>query len=339
MNHCPHLRKGSHLLLGLVMLILAGASISGCSYKNKPVLFKTPQKIDMEDQPIKIWGSTQDSSKIREAKVVRHQRDSVAQLVTRYQNEAVGMPKAMADSLSRKADAAKALSLYLDHKADSLLVADSLSNQNYKHRIKPDDMIALRFLNNFDLAEGLSITNGQSELTFLVDREGFVYLPMLGRVKLAGMTRYEASRHLEKLYGKDFKNPSIEVYITNLYVTVMGAVKQEGNFPIVKEHTTLVEALALAGGVSELAKKRQIKVIRRMADGQTPMVIFVDLTKVESLKEEELILHDKDIVYVEPTGAKVFADRASPFLTIGSFAGSVFAIFIGIFSISRSSNP
>jgi polysaccharide export outer membrane protein len=339
MNHLPKARRVAHWLLTLASLALLAGGLSSCSYKNKPVLFKTPQKVDQQGKPLVVVGSSADSTAIRKAASLKHQSDSLNAVVSKLRNEAVGKPPTEAADMYARADEAAKLAQQFDADAKTVIrQADSLANMTYMHRIKPDDMVSLRFLNNFDVTEGVSITNGQSEISFLVDREGFVYLPMLGKVKLGGMTRSEASRHLEQLYAKDFKNPSIEVYISNLYVTIMGAVKSEGNFPIVKEHTTLVEALALAGGLNELSKKKQVKVIRNTGPGRPPLVLFFDLTQLSVLEEEQLIVHDKDIIYVEPVGVKVFSDRATPFLTLGSFATSTIAITVTLLTIFRTPN-
>lgn len=311
--------------------------MTGCSYKQKPVFFKTPNKIEQDGKPLVRWGGSNDSLGNKESLKMQHGSDSLAALSFKLRDAAVGAEPRVADSLIRKADECVLISKRWKMMADSIQVAaDSLARLPYMHRIKPDDIIALRFLNNFDLTEGVAMTAGQSEISFLVDIDGYVYLPMLGLVKLGGMTRQEASRHLEKLYSNSFKNPSIEVYINNLSVTIMGAVKSEGNFKIVKEQTTIVEALALAGGVSEFGRKKQIKIIRSRGIGEEPEVIVYDLTQIAAMSEEEIIVHDKDIIYVEPTGIKVFTERANPFLTLFSFVTSTSAITITLLTVFRS---
>ncbi|MEM7036043.1 MAG: polysaccharide biosynthesis/export family protein, partial [Bacteroidota bacterium] len=73
-------------------------------------------------------------------------------------------------------------------------------NELYQHRIQADDRIAIRFLNNFDISERITMTQqggGESGISFLVDKTGHVSLPMLGKVYLEGMTKAEAQVALE----------------------------------------------------------------------------------------------------------------------------------------------
>ncbi|MFN3444786.1 MAG: polysaccharide biosynthesis/export family protein, partial [Bacteroidia bacterium] len=133
---------------------------------------------------------------------------------------------------------------------------------------------------------------------YLINYDSSVTLPLIGRTNLVGLTRLEAAKRLEEEYGKYVINPIIEVNIVSLSVTVLGEVMAPGKIIIDKERTTIVDIIALSGGLKDPAKKNQIKIIR----GQD--IIQIDLRKIETLKSNVIIIQDGDIIYVEPYAVK-----------------------------------
>jgi polysaccharide export outer membrane protein len=196
------------------------------------------------------------------------------------------------------------------------------ADDTYQHRIQPDDLVSLRFLNNFDIAEGVTMAGGEQSgggISFWVDKEGFVSLPMLGLVNIKGHTKKTAQVLLQNLYSQHFKDPNIEVSILNLSVSVQGEVGNPGIYELRRERTTLLEVLAAAGGVSQFGKQSVVKVIRGTGQDKDPEIFIFDLRQLESIKTTDLILRDKDVIYVEPRDIQVLGSRITPyssFLTI-----------------------
>lgn len=186
--------------------------------------------------------------------------------------------------------------------------ADSSSQKraaNYKHRIKPGDRVIVNFLNNYDIgqaafqsATSTANMNTQADKGYLVNYDSTITLPLLGRTNIVGLTRLEAAKKLEAEYGKYVINPIIEVNIASLSVTILGEVNTPGKIILDKENTTIVDALALSGGLKDSGKKKNIKIIRGKE------VILVDLRKINALNSQEIIIQDGDIIYVEPYGLK-----------------------------------
>lgn len=202
-----------------------------------------------------------------------------------------------------------------------ILNANETDSSNYRHRIKPNDRLLIRFLNNYDIGQAASLSAtaaGNSQLVsgedkgYLVNYDSSCTLPMLGRINLVGLTRLEAAKKLEELYSKYIINPIIDVNIASLSVTVLGEVYLPGKIRVDKENTTIVDIIALAGGLKDTSKKRNIKIIRGSE------IITVDLTNIESIKNQLIIIHDNDIIYIEPIGTKVFSDPFASLLPLST---------------------
>lgn len=187
----------------------------------------------------------------------------------------------------------------------------------YLHHIQPDDRIAVRFLNNFDISTGVNMASGGgsvNEMGFLVGTDGKVRLPLLGPVYLQGHTRVSAANYLEELYKPHIRNPNIEVSVLNISVSVMGEVVNPGLYVLNKERTNLLEVLAMADGVNRFGRLKEVKVIR--GDLKDPEIIIFDLRQIEAIGTEDLIVHDNDIVYVEPRDIKLLGDAILPYTSL-----------------------
>lgn len=178
----------------------------------------------------------------------------------------------------------------------------------YIHRIKSGDRIAVKFLNNYDLTKSTfnADANPTIEAGYVVDNNGYCNMPLIGKVQLSGLTREEASKKLEKLYSSILNNPIIEVAIVSIKVNVFGEVARQGKFLIDRDNLTLLDLLSEAGGLTNKAKKKKVRIIR--GDHRNPQVIVADLTQIGILRYPELLIQDNDIVIVEPQNIYRFTE-------------------------------
>jgi len=143
--------------------------------------------------------------------------------------------------------------------------------------------------------------NQRNMLNYLIDEDGTVKLPVLGRVELAGMTLREAEEKLERLYAQYYNEPFVMLQVQNNRVIVSpGAGGKAQVITLVNNNTTLMEALAMAGGVDDRGNSSQIKLIRQNRDTGEREVYLVDLSTIEGLESADLIVQANDIIYVEP---------------------------------------
>lgn len=189
------------------------------------------------------------------------------------------------------------------------------------YKIKPDDILQIRNLQNIKYLANDNPVNGATSATasegqtFQVEEDGRVTLPVIGHVPVSGLTRSEAAKKIEKIYRDSLlNNPIIELKILNLKVTVLGEVKTQGNFPLIKEKTTLIDVIGQAGGLSQTADEKTIKIIR--GGQQNPQTIWVDLSDVNILSNPKIILQDNDVIYVAQNKRAVRNDKLQNFSTV-----------------------
>lgn len=187
---------------------------------------------------------------------------------------------------------------------------DSIEN-TYSHKIKSGDRIAVKFLNNYDLTKSTFNleSNPAVEAGYVVDVNGFANMPLVGKVQISGLTREEASKKLEKLYSTILNNPIIEVSIVSIKVNMFGEVGRQGKFLIDRDNISLIDLISEAGGLTNRAKKKAIRIIR--GDPSNPQIIIVDLRKVGILRYSELMIQDNDIVIVDPMRIYEITDPAT----------------------------
>lgn len=180
--------------------------------------------------------------------------------------------------------------------------SDSLFNQTQV--IKPGDELMLKNLQNESLISGVSasstVTNTSSAPNgYIVENDSLVTLPVIGNLKLGGLTRLAAEKLINASYQKSMlKNPLITLSISNLHVTVLGEFNNQGVFPLKKEKTHLAEMIGQAGGLKPSANSQILKIIR--GNPTNPQILLVNLTNVDFMKDKRVILQNNDILYVEP---------------------------------------
>jgi len=177
-----------------------------------------------------------------------------------------------------------------------------------------------------------SVSTGQ---TYQVEEDGNVALPVIGRVPVVGLTRIEAAQKIEALYReKLLKDPIIEVKIVNLKVTILGEIKTQGNFPLVKDRTTLVEMIGEAGGLTDKANEQNVKIIR--GNSNNPKVTIIDLSNIKSISDPATILQNGDIIYIAQNKRAVRNDKLLNFSTILQPALILFNTALIIFTLAHN---
>jgi polysaccharide export outer membrane protein len=212
------------------------------------------------------------------------------------------------------------------------------------YRIKVGDRLKIINLNsittifseNVSLGAGAAGSSQQANISqpfeTTVNRYGQITMPQSGRIKVAGLTRIEATSEIEKSYDSTITNPIFEVELINLRIKVLGAVGQQGVFRLENERISLGEALAQAGGIDFATADKTIKLIRPRAGIQEELNF--DVRDLSNPKITNIMIYDGDYIYVPPSKAalrNVKNQRASAILQPIALTLNVVALLIALF--------
>jgi polysaccharide export outer membrane protein len=191
-------------------------------------------------------------------------------------------------------------------------------------RLNPNDQISMILLTNdgfklLDLIGEDRINNNQlsNTISYRVEFDGLVNIPILGRVKLGGLTMREAEMFLEEEFAKYYIQPFVMLRITNRKVMVFnGSDGQAQVVQLVDENTNLLRVIAQSGGITKTGRAYDIKVIR--GEFSEPKVFHFDIRKIDGLKESDFMMQSNDIVYVTPSPqvARTLLLEVGPYLSL-----------------------
>jgi polysaccharide export outer membrane protein len=136
-------------------------------------------------------------------------------------------------------------------------------------------------------------------IDYLINPDGNVQLPILGKVNLTGLTIEQAQDTLAQMYAIEYNKPFVQLEVTNRRAVVFtGGGGRANVVPITNNNTTLMEALALAGGVDTRGRVKKIKIMRRTSEGR--VIYEVDMSTLAGLKYADMIVQANDYIYVQP---------------------------------------
>lgn len=143
---------------------------------------------------------------------------------------------------------------------------------------------------------------GQMQHPFLqghnIDAEGFIDLPLLGKVKAEGITLDQLQSQLKAVAMKEYPGAVVDLFQLDGMVSVLGEVNRAGRYPIYKSKNTVFDLIATAGDLKDYADRNSVKILRE-EDGMNT-VFHIDLTDVNSMTQKGYYLQNNDIVIVTP---------------------------------------
>ncbi|MBL4709487.1 MAG: polysaccharide biosynthesis/export family protein [Flavobacteriales bacterium] len=203
-----------------------------------------------------------------------------------------------------------------------------------EYKIAPNDLVSFRlYPNNGQQLINISDDNLQriqqlnQGVNYLVEFDGNINLPLIGRVQIGGMTLREAEFFFETKYSELFNDPFVLLNLINRRVTIFPGSGGDGAvITLTNNNVKLLEALALAGGIADDGRAKRIKLIR--GDLSDPQVFLIDLSTIEGISQADIILQANDIIYVEPIGVttRQVLSEISPIL--GLFTSIITLYFV-----------
>jgi polysaccharide export outer membrane protein len=203
----------------------------------------------------------------------------------------------------------------------------------FEYHLQPADLIYVKFESQTDKAfdfftSGVAGAQNQGNIVQnalingeLVDPEGNVEFPVLGKVKVAGFTVFQLQEKLREMAGKYLDSPIVKVRLLNLRITLLGEVNRENTVTLSNSRITMLEAVAQGGGFSDIADRENVKLIRQKGD--TVEIVYLNFLKEDFINSPYYYMHQNDILVVPP-----LKQRA-----IRKYGGQNLGIFLSLISI------
>lgn len=160
---------------------------------------------------------------------------------------------------------------------------------------------------NLTLSESSTSSYGlnpeQSTLGYLVDPDGNIDFPILGKIHVEGMTRNQLVNYLTAEIGKDVKDPIVYIAFKNYKITVLGEVRSPGTYTIDSEKINILQALGRAGDLNLTAQREGILLLREVNGKQEHYTI--NLKNSDILQSPYFYLQQNDVIYVPPSATRV----------------------------------
>lgn len=180
------------------------------------------------------------------------------------------------------------------------------------------------------LGAGTSSNIGGQQINgFLVDKNGEVEIALIGKVKLSGLTTFQAREIIRQKALINFKDPNISVRFANFKVAVLGEVNKPASYTLPNEKVSVLDVLSLAGDLTLYGRRENVLVIREV-DGRKQFGRLNLNNSTELFKSPFFYLRQNDVIYVEPTKAKVAALNGPVRNTIGIILSAVSVIVLAI---------
>lgn len=245
-------------------------------------------------------------------------------------------------ALASCSSAKNELPYFVDIKDIKTGILDTLQ---YLPTIRPDDELSITVssinpeatalyqmpLINPASTDLLVTTSSPRFQTYIVDSQGDITFPVIGKIHVAGMTTEQLSDYLTKEISKDVKDPIVDVRILNFTVSVGGEVKLPSRIPLSSQRMTVLDALVQAGDLTEYGERSNVLVIRE-EDGKRTYA-HLDLNKAETLNSPYFYLKQNDYIYVSPNQIKQSNSRYN---TNNSFKLSVISTIVSATSVVAS---
>ncbi|WP_225872376.1 polysaccharide biosynthesis/export family protein [Pedobacter frigidisoli] len=165
---------------------------------------------------------------------------------------------------------------------------------------------------------------------FLVDKNGEVELSLIGKVKVAGLTTYQARELIRDKTSEVYKQPNVQLRFANFKVSVLGEVNAPSAYTLPNEKVSILDALSLAGDLTIYGKRDNVLIVRDN-NGKKEFA-RLDLNSSNIFNNPFYYLKQNDVIYVEPNKRKVSASNSAQIQTIGVIASVISVIVLAISS-------
>lgn len=196
----------------------------------------------------------------------------------------------------------------------------------FDYRVQTNDVLSVRFESitpkEYDflaraadpMLGNAAFIGGAQLLGDLVDEKGEIPFPVVGKVKVAGMTVFEIQEHLQDIAKQYLDSPVVKVRLLNYRLTLLGEVNREGVVMLNNNRVTMLEAIGLGGGMTDLADKTSVKLIRQI--GNQTKVIYLDLLDENFINSPYYYVYQNDVLIVPALKQRPFRKYFGPNISL-----------------------
>ena len=214
---------------------------------------------------------------------------------------------------------------------DAQMAAENISKEyvndrTVDYKLQPGDNLYIRFLNTIDQNSAAALAGENSARNYMsseasiylqsytLDEDGYIEMPLTGKINLKNMTVDQAKEKLQEEVSKFVNQTTLIVKLSNFNLTILGEVSKPGMYKVYQSQINLFEAIALAGNMTNFAQKDNVKIVRQTNNGSE--IITVDMGQADILSSPYYYLKPNDIIYIEPLKIKQWGFTSFPYSTV-----------------------
>ena len=215
-----------------------------------------------------------------------------------------------------------------------------VNDRSINYKLQPGDNLFIHFVNTIDERSMVLLNGGNTSnyvssdasiylRSYTLDEDGFIEMPLVGKIELKNLTVDEAKDRLQSVLNQYINETTIIVKLSNFNLTVLGEVSRPGMYKVYQSQINLFEAISLAGNMTNFAKIEEVRIIRQTDNGSE--IITVDMGSADILASPYYYLKPNDIIYVEPLKIKQWGFTTFPY----SIVLSIITLVITLYSLFR----
>ena len=218
---------------------------------------------------------------------------------------------------------------------------DSLNTNRLDYKIDINDILQLRFFTNDGIrilevftgenqvsSGAAQVLNPNNSLNYIIRNDSLVNLPVIGETNLVGKTIRQAEIFLAEQYKGYYIDPFVQITVTNKRVVVFpGSGGEAKVLYLMNNNTTLMEVIALAGGIADRGRAKRVKLIRKDENGERK-VYRINLATIDGLQYTDIIVQANDYIYIEPVSelGKEILKEVAPIVSLVSSAAVIITV-------------
>ena len=188
-----------------------------------------------------------------------------------------------------------------------------------EYQLQPNDVLSIKVLsvqpeltNQFNIIDpnnafGLTSPSSLFLSGYSIDKDGNIKLPLIGEIKVSGMSLDQASDLIQRSLDRYVNDATVVVKLISFKFSVLGEVRNPGYYFVYNEQANLLEALSMAGDLTQGANRENLKLIRQKPGGTE--VVLLDLKDPNLVQSQYYFLKPNDVIYVEPRKTQIKRDN------------------------------